>query len=304
MPRSKDHKTSAERTVEVSDVLHVFDPSDPDLLRLIERANAAGSKERLEQPVRDWAASRLPPGSSLGTSEDVKDARGEILRLIRAASKPIVLRGWHLSGSRLIHHAESGHWADITIDVRPGPPPVLLFLFAVVSSPYLLRVFEQRDPEQRPEKFSGGHATLLWQVSVEYDPEATKRPRPLRIPQPPHHETGIVLGQDNAQVWLTDALGRLATTMEALCSDRALRDWLLDQPRGSVASLRHAMLLSRHLGDLAGHPDLVERTRIATEARDRAMMAKRPPIPNRDRGRDPLFWSHPRFLRFLRELTD
>jgi hypothetical protein len=229
---------------------------------------------------------------------------GDFDRLIREASRPLRARGWHLGGSRLTFRSESGHWADITIDFQAGAPPAAIFLFASVSSPYLLRAWDGRDPDRRPRRLSGGHVSLLWQVWIDYDPASTKRPKLLKIPQRYYAKPGIVIGATTASAWLEDTLRRLADAMEGLCSDQAIRDWLLEFQSANPFALRHAVLLTRHAGDVDHLPAVLEQTSIATEALDAKMVAEQPPIPNRDRGKNPLFWSHKRFLRFLDEIED
>jgi hypothetical protein len=287
----------------VTDVLMDMSAADPELSRLIEDANARGTLDGLEERLTQLAERRMPPGTRLWTQAENESVRRDFNRFVREASRPLRARGWHLSGNRLTLHAATGHWADMTIDFRAGAPPAPIFLFAAVSSPYLMRTYDHADPERRPRSL-GGHASLLWQVWVKYDPAATKRPKPLKIPQPYDALTGIVLGQSNAAAWFDDTLGRLAETMEGLCSDRAIRDWLLEFAAENLRALRYAVLLTRHLGDVDRLPDVLEQARILNEALDAAMLAQRPPISTRDRGRDPLFWSHARFLRFLDDVED
>jgi hypothetical protein len=289
--------------VNLTDVLMLFGPADPALMQVIEDANAAGSLEGVEERLTQLAESRLPPGTRLWTQVEDESVRRDFNRFVREASRPLRARGWHLSGHRLTFHAESGHWADIMIDFRAGAPPVPIFLFANVSSPYLLRTYNHLDPERRPRRLSG-HASLLWQVWIKYDPASTKRPKSLKVPQRIDAQTGIVLGRTNAAAWLDDTLGRLAETMERLCSDRAIRDWILAFESANPSALRRAVLLTRHIGDVDRLPGVLEQTRIATDAHAAAMMAGRPRVPRNDRGKDQRLWSHTRFLRFLDELED
>ena len=176
-------------------------------------------------------------------------------------------------------------------------------IWAVVGSPYLARTYDGGDG-RRPRGWGSGHATLLWQAAIRYDPGSTKRPGRLRIPQYFDQPRAIALGGDNARAWLVSELGELATTMEHLCSDRTMRDWLVDHGLSAVGPLRYPVLLSHHLGDLDHQTDLLERLRAESDAIDAGLLAKDPPIPRNDRGRDPLFWSHNRFMRFVAELED
>jgi hypothetical protein len=297
-------KQNAATIVNIDDVLLRLGPSDPALHQLIEDTNAAGTLEGLEERLTQLAERRLPPGTRLWTRGENESARRDFDRFVREASRPLRARGWQFSGRRLTFRAETGHWADITIDFQAGAPLLPFFLFASVSSPYLLRTFEHLDPERRPRRLSGGHASLLWHVWIDYDPASTKRPKPLKFPQRSGAEPGIVIGATTAGAWLEDTLGRLANTMEGLCSDRAIRDWLLEFKSANRRALRYAALLTRHIGDVDRLPDVLEQTRMATEAHDAAIMAKPLRVPRNDRGKDSRFWSHTRFLRYLDELED
>jgi hypothetical protein len=292
-PKRSDEHMVAPRVVGVTEAMDLVSPSDPEVAWLIEQANASGEMEGLAERLEALAIRRLPPGARLATTEEIEGPPRELRRLFQIATKPLLARGWRRTGNRVVFDSPSGHWADIKIDMGTGPAPVLFFLFAVVGSPYLLRV--NGGDGVRPRGFTSAHLSLLLQVVMEYDPAAAGEPRRLTIPQRPHAMTGIVLGRDSGQAWLTDLLERLATTMEGLCSDRAMRDWLVEHGGSAVAPLRDAVLLSRHLGDLDRQPDLLERAQLA---------AQDPLIRHNNRGRDPMFWSHDRFMRFVNELTD
>jgi hypothetical protein len=298
--RSKINEKTAS-IVNIDDVLLRVGASDPELIQLLENSDAAGTPGGLEQRLSQFAASRLPPGTRLWTRAEDESVRRDFDRFVREASRPLRARGWHRDGSRLTLHAKSGHWADVTIDFRAGAPPAPIFLFADVSSPYLMRTYEHLDPDRRPPRFSGGHVSLLWQVWIDYDPASTKEPKTLKIPKRHYAKPGIVIGATTAGPWLEATLSRLAETMEGLCSDRAIRDWLLEFETRNPRALRYAALLTRHLGDNDHLPAVLEQTRIATDAHDARMMAKPPRVPRNDRGKDPRFWSHKRFLRFLTE---
>ncbi len=284
------------------EVSHLVSGSDPEVARLIEAANAIGDMDWLAAQIEALVVQRLPRGVRLATPEEIEAPQREVRRFIRQAAKPLVARGWHGTGTRFVFDAPSGHWADIKFDVRPGPAPVLIFPFAVVGSPSLLRIYG--GDGQRPRAWGSGHASLLWQTWIEYDPESTKGPKRLPIPYLSQEKPGILLGRNNAQGWLTDLLGELAATMEALCSDRPLRDWMVERGLSAVRPLRDAVLLSRRLGDLKQQTDLLERLRVESEESESYLMALTPPIRRNDRGRDPLFWSHDRFMRFVAELED
>ena len=286
----------------MTEAMDLVSPSDPEVARLIEQANASGDTDGLAEQIEALVIRRLPPGVRLATSEEVEGPPRELRRLLQIATKPLLARGWRRTGNRVVFEAPSGHWADIKIDVGTGPAPVTFFLFAGVGSPYLLRV--NGGDGVRPRRSTPAHLLLLWQVVINYDPEAAGEPRRLAIPQRPYAMTGIVLGRASGQGWLTQLVERLATTMESLCSDRAMRDWLIEHGGSAVGPLRDAVLLSRGLGDLDRQSNLLERTRRETEASRARLMAQDPLHRTNDRGRDPLFWSHDRFMRFVNELTD
>jgi hypothetical protein len=287
--------------VSFTDVMRHVNPADPELVQLIEQANASGDTEGLVEQLEAFATRRLPPGVRLATDDEIEAPRREVRRLIRAAAKPLVARGWHRTETRLLFDAPTGYWADIKFDIRPGPAPVLVQVWAVVGSPFLNRVYYGGDG-RRPRGWGSGHATLLWQAAVRYDPGSTKRPGRLRIPQYFDQPRAIVLGGDSARAWLISELGDLATTMEHLCSDRTMRDWLVNDGLSAVVPLRYAVLLSHHLGDLDRQTELLERLKAESDAIDAGLLGT--PIRHNDRGRDPLYWSHSRFMRFVLELGE
>jgi hypothetical protein len=290
-----------ERVVSFTDVMHHVSPSDPEVVQLIEQANASGDIDGLVDQLEAFATRRLPPGVRLATDDEIEAPRREVRRLIRQAAKPLVARGWHRTETRLLFDAPNGYWADIKFNIRPGPAPVLILLFAVVGSPYLARTYDGGDG-RRARGFSSAHATLLWQAWIRYDPSSTKRPGRLVLPRYSRQQGAIVFGGDGAQAWLVSELGDLATTMEHLCSDRTMRDWLVHHGLSAVVPLRYAVLLSHHLGDLDRQTELLERLKAESDAIDAGLLG--PPTPHNDRGRDPLFWSHKRFMRFVSELED
>jgi len=300
--RSNRRRSRPDRVIGFHEVRHLVSATDPEVARLIEEANASGDVGGLVDQIEALVTRRLPPGVRLATDEEIEVPEREIRRFIRAAAKPIAARGWHRTETRLVFDAPNGYWADIKFDVRPGPAP-LVRIFAVVGSPYLSRVYDGGDG-RRPRGWGQGHATLLWQVLIRYDPGSSKLPRRLRLPEESNQQGQIVLGRDNAQAWLVSELGNLATMMERLCSDRTMRDWLVNDGLSAVGPLRYAVLLSHHLGDLDRQTDLLERLRGETDASDASLLDKDLPIRRSDRGRDPLYWSHKRFMRFVAELKD
>jgi len=300
---SNSRRGRPDRVVGFSEVSHLVSATDPQVAQLIEQANASGDIEGLVEQLEALLIQRLPPGVRLATDEEIKAPQREVRRLIREAAKPLVARGWHRTETRLLFDAPNGYWADIKFDVRPGPAPVLVQIWAVVGSPYLARIYDGSDG-RRPRGWGSGHVVLLWQAAIKYDHGSTKRPGRLRIPQYFDQPRAIVLGSDNARAWLGSELGDLATTMEHLCSDRTMRDWLVERELSAVGPLRYAVLLSHHLGDLDRRPDLLELLRLRSDAAEASLLAKNPPMPRNDRGRDPLFWSHKRFMRFVSELED
>jgi hypothetical protein len=290
------------RIVGLTDVAHLISPSDPKVAQLIEQANETGDMEWLAEHMQALLVQRLPPGVRLATDDEIEDPPRELRQSYLLATKPLLRRGWRRTGNRMVFDAPSGHWADIMIDIGTGPAPVESFLFAEVGSPYLLRAYGSDG--RRPRTFGSGHLLLLWQVSVGYDPASAALLKRLTLPQRPYEDSRVVLGSDNAQAWLSELFERLATTMEGLCSDGAMRDWLAEGAFTNLNDLRFAVLLSHHLGDLDRRPELVERARRVSDEHDARMMAKVPPIPRNDRGRDPRFWSHSRFMRFVATLPD
>jgi hypothetical protein len=300
---SRGRRGRPNGVVSFTAVMQRVSPSDPELVQLIEQANASGDMDGLVEQLEAFAIRRLPPGVRLATDDEIEAPRREVRRLIRAAAKPLVARGWHRTETRLLFDAPNGYWADIKFDVRPGPAPVLVRFFAVVGSPYLARTYDGGDG-RRPRGFGSAHATLLWQALIHYDPRWTRRPGHLRLPLYSAQQGEIVFGDDHARAWLGSELGDLATTMEHLCSDRAMRDWLVERGLSAVVPLRYAVLLSHHLGDLDRQTDLLERLRLESDASHASLLAMDPPIPRNDRGRDPLFWSHKRFMRFVAELAE
>jgi hypothetical protein len=288
---SRGRRGRPNGVVSFTDVMKHVSPSDPEVVRLTEQANASRDMDGLVEQLEAFAARRLPPGVRLATDDEIEAPRREVRRLIRAAAKPLVARGWHRTETRLLFDAPTGYWADIKFDVRPGPAPVLLQVWAVVGSPLINRMYYGGDG-RRPRGWGLGHAVLLWQAAIRYDPGSTRRPGRLRIPQYFDQPRAIVFGGDNAQAWLVSELGELATTMELLCSDRTMRDWLVERGLSAVVPLRYAVLLSHHLGDLDRQTELLERLRLESDASHASLLAMDPPTPHSDRGRDPLFWSH------------
>jgi hypothetical protein len=271
--------------------------------QLLADVTAAGTWSGFEERLDRVYKSSLPAGTELLSPAELLAVRREFLGLVRKAARPYRERGWVATGGRLIRQAPTGYWSDLEFRVRRATTPTDVEIFATISSPYLLRVYEGLDPDRRPASLSGGHVQLLWQVFVTYDVEALDPPSPLPIPIPTttRDETGIVLGAATASAWLSDAIGRLVEACEGLSSDGAMRDWLLEHRADRRDALRYAALLTRHLGEDDRLSEVLEKTRLVTDALDASLMNRDDPIPARDRGRDPRFWSHKRFLKFLAE---
>jgi hypothetical protein len=283
-------------------VAPLIDPEDPEVGQVLEQTAARVDIEAVAEQL-EALTQRLSPDTRPASEAEIAATQREVRRLLRIATKPLGARGWLRTGTRLIFDSPNGYWAEIKFDVRPGPAPVLIRVYAVVGSPYLSRVYDGGDG-RRPRAWGSGHAVLLWDAWIRYDPDVSTRPPRLQLTQYVHQRPAIVLGQRSAERWLTSELGDLASTMEDLCSDRSMRDWLADHGIGAVVPLRFAVLLSRHLGDLQRKPELLERLRIASDASRAASAAKTAPVRYNDRGRDPLSWSHNRFMRFVDELSE
>jgi hypothetical protein len=58
-----EHKTGS--IANLDDVLLHLDPSDPELIQVIEDANAAGTLEGLEERLTQFVERRLPSGTRL-----------------------------------------------------------------------------------------------------------------------------------------------------------------------------------------------------------------------------------------------
>jgi hypothetical protein len=180
--------------------------------------------------------------------------------------------------------------------------PLLVQIFAGNLSPYLLRVFNRVNPAKPPPSMIAAHIAVLWQMEFDYLEAATVSPPPIDLSQRRYARTGIVLGAATAPGWLADALARLVPVVQGLCSDLAMRDWILEHDASSYLSLRLAVLLSHHLGLADEIPQLLEMAERAEADVNTKLISRGLTVPNEDRGRmHPQFWSHRRFLRFLQE---
>ncbi len=229
--------------------------------------------------------------------------RSELYAMVRAAARPFRGRGWQVRSNNLAIRGADGAWGQIvvTAEGRRGPQ-LVAGLYAGTVSAYLMKVVNQLDPEKvPPPAFVGAHTRVLWQAQIRFDPAASEPPPPLTLPQPSNQEIGVVLGRTTASDWLAAAFAEVVPSVEGLCSDLAIRDWLLDDagPTGTF-DLRYAALLTRHLG-LDDEVDAILRRAEAAEVeRDRWWRAQGIEPIKQDRStRYPQSWSHRRFLRFF-----
>jgi hypothetical protein len=214
--------------------------------------------------------------------------RSELYATVRAAARPFRGQGWQVRSNNLAIRGADGAWGQIVVaaEGRQGPQLVAGFYAGTVSA-YLMQVVNGLDPEKVPPlAFVGAHTRILWQAQIRFDPEASDPPSPLTLPQPSNQDIGIVLGPTTAAAWLAAAFAEVVPRVDGLCSDLAIRDWLLDHAGlTGTFDLRYAALLTRHLAEVE---------------RDRWWRAQGIEPIKQDRStRYPQSWSHRRFLRFF-----
>jgi hypothetical protein len=161
-----------------------------------------------------------------------------------------------------------------------------------------MRILNKLDPVKPPPlRFVAAHVAVLWQLEIEYLETAIEPPPPLDLTLRPWDHTGVLLGAQTAPGWLADGLARLVPVVRELCSDLAMRDWLVETAGDTNdMKLREAALLTKHLGltdQLPAILDRAERIWAMHEERDSATGERVV------RFRDPMFGSHRAFLRFL-----
>jgi hypothetical protein len=227
------------------------------------------------------------------------------------AAKPFSTEGWHSSGTGMIFHGPEGHWGQV---VFRDPYVSHLFgdrlhmsFFAGSLSPYLMRWVNKLDPDRSPHpNFVAAHTQLLWAAPVAYTRESHAPPPPLGLDDPPTQmDEAVLLCTETAPSWLADAMAVVMPRTQALCSDVAIREWLLERnPPAHARSfdLRYAVLLTRHLGLEGELSELLERARQARDDEHTRLRARGLLPRDSDRStRFPQSWSHKRFLRFLKE---
>jgi hypothetical protein len=174
--------------------------------------------------------------------------------------------------------------------------------YAGTLSAYLLKVVDGCDPEKvPPPRITALHTWIVWQWIMLFDPSETAPQPPFRLPVGPNEDTGLTLGDATAPSWLRDAMAVLVGPVKELCSDLAIRDWLVEHAGETNSwNLRQAALLTRHLGRDAEVPDLLARAQAAEVLVDRSLEADglMPGHPDRT-AHDPMMWSHERFMKFF-----
>src|SRR5206468_3561278 len=116
------------------------------------------------------------------------------------------------------------------------------------------------------------------------------------------------IGPDSVESWIESYLATVVPEVVGLCSDQALRVWLLDEGRAerdgrrlTSNHLRRAALLTRHLG-LENEVPTVLALAQAKWLEERARAPIEPALQarfDRTKSRYPAFWSHERWLRWF-----
>lgn len=293
-----------------SDDEHGFDDElPPNLLAVFRDLRTVVDKPKGSQhsPDRDAqmadALERLStPGDRWISHEDFERDRRAFYALVRKAGGRYRSSGWKVGTRRLVFRGVDGNWGHIVFQSDGWRRPLPVQIFAGNLSPYLLRVYHRVNPDRPSNDMIAAHIAILWQYQFGYDEASTDRPVRFSLDERQYADPGIVLGRSTAADWLDDALAQLVPVVQALCSDRAMRDWLLENRRDRASSLHLAVLLTRHLGLDNEVPDLLalaERARADEDARAIAMGHK--PVRVHRGMSYPQFWTHPRFLRFLEE---
>jgi hypothetical protein len=201
-----------------------------------------------------------------------------------------------------VFRGPDGHWGHIVFRADGWRRPLPVQIFAGNLSPYLLRVYNRVNPDRPSNDMVAANIAILWQYEIGYDEASADHPARFSLDKRAHAEPGIVLGRSTAAGWLDDALAQLVPVVQGLCSDRAIRDWLLENEGHKASSLHEAVLLTRHLGLHDEVPDLLARAeRVRAEEDARSLANGRKPVRVHRGMSYPQFWTHRRFLRFLEE---
>ena len=117
---------------------------------------------------------------------------GLVRASIRKSAAAFATDGWRVTQSGLVYHAADGHWGRIHFVIGPAngeadAPQTPIELTAGAASPYLLRVVNRLDPARQPSVHYL-HASLLWQVEIEYQSRATREAPPIALKS--HHSAG------------------------------------------------------------------------------------------------------------------
>lgn len=232
-------------------------------------------------------------------------------RLLKEAASAHLQEGWKLRGAGLVLHAPDGSWGQIVFSrasrEKAGPDPWAIHeevlewpilemgLTAGTCAPYLMRTVNKLDSSKPPTpNFVAAHTMVCWDIRVVLAQAVRTSAAPLELPSTAVSRYYIDL--ETAPAWLADALGKIAPATQALCSNRAICEWL--RARDNAFSLRYAYLLARHLGLEDDLPSLEARTRRANE--DERHRSLRHDWTTADRQTTyPQDWSHERFMRFV-----
>lgn len=242
------------------------------------------------------AMSRRPATDGTGS--------GLVRASIRKSADAFATEGWRVTQNGLVYHADDGHWGRINFDVGPAngeddKTQTPIELTAGAASPYLLRVVNRLDPARQPSVHYL-HASLLWQVEIEYQSQATVEAPPMTLPQPLWARTGIVLGPDTATTWFSNMLRLVVPAVVRLCTDHAIRDHLLaNASETDFLSLRYSALLTRHMRYDVELPAIVQRAAIACQAFDAVQAPPGGEVERSDSDPNMLMWTHEKFVRFL-----
>lgn len=272
-----------------------------DRLRELSRVTqAAGTdKPALDKGLRGLFQTYLPAGNEIIDRTEFEADRRRFYSLVRATARPFETTAWKVRSSALRLHGPAGHWGEIVFRSEVHGRPLPVDMYAGVLSPYLMRI-NRLDPEKPPPPLRFD-VTLAWQVGIEYAASENQEPPALDLSDRYWPERPIIIGHKTAPAWLSATLSSLVAMIEPLCSDLAMRDWLVEMESSRPDSVRDAALLTRHLGLDDQLPALIELAERAQEGVDRRLRLDGQRVSYQDRGRNRMMWSHRRFLKFLGE---
>lgn len=228
--------------------------------------------------------------------------RRQIATLWRDAASAVERDGWVFDRGVLSRESAEGNLGVLVSRADwfgydlPGA-----HVYPFVSSAAVARAFGMSWPARGRAETAPEHLSLpSIELAVTDDEQRVRNRPPYSVG--PVGEVAI-LHRDSAPAWLRASVAAAADWIDAHLTDEQLLAAYLDGPEQmGFMALRNAAVLARILG----REDLVpELGRLSESARLRSLAKSgRPDDPSSysDRSKDPILWSHRRFVRFLETL--